>query len=611
MSERNQQEAALRVRKLYRVFGPFLRPYRGQITFAYLALGATVGMALLRPWPLKLILDSIILRKRPLPTFGLLPADINNWDPTLLLTILCGSLVLIVVLESAFGYGQKLLFASVGQSTTTDVLEHVYTHLQTLPRGEMKDTRRGDVIVRLTSDIKRLRDLLVEHVQKLGNYGLTFLSTLAVMAALNWKLTLLGLAVVPLIYWTSRHFSREIRSASRQKRKKEGEVASVVQESLTGMAVVQAFAQEDAERERFRQQTRESLDAAIESSRVGGAFTRSVQVLNTVGMALVIWFGARSVLDGSLTPGDLVVFSTYIVELYRPVQTLSELSAQFMEAVISGERVLDLLEVRPHTRDLPHAIKAPPFRGQISFDHVSFGYHPDSRVLDDISFRVEPGERVALVGASGSGKSTILNLLLRFLDPQQGRVTIDGCDIRDFTLRSLRRQFCVVLQDPVLFHRTVRENIAFGAPRATMSEIIQAATYARAHEFIEALPDGYETVLHEHGTNLSGGQRQRIALARAFLRNQPILLLDEPTTGLDAVTEAQLTETFDELARGRTTIVIAHKLSTIESADRIVVLDGGRVAEAGSHSELLESSGRYRQLYEAQAAETTPPESGR
>jgi ABC-type multidrug transport system fused ATPase/permease subunit len=484
-------------------------------------------------------------------------------------------------------------------------MEHVFTHLQMLPKGAA-NARTGDIIVRLTSDIKTLRDLLVNHVQRVGSYAFTFCSTLVVMALMNGYLTLLALLVVPLIFYTSVHFSRNIRAATKQKRRREGAVASIVQENLTSMVVVQAFAQEEAERRRFRAEAQQSLDASIESARLGGAFGRTIKVLSTVGTALVVWLGGMRVLSGDMSPGDLVVFVAYIAELYTPIQNISELGVQFMEALVSGERILELLQTTPRIRDRRGAIAAPVFRGDVAFENVSFGYAPGAVVLSGLSFRAAPGEIVALVGGSGAGKSTILNLLLRFFDPWEGRILIDGDDIRRLRLRSLRRQIGVVLQESVLFRRTVRENIAYGRPGAGLDEVVAAAKAAKAHEFVQALPDGYDTVLEEGGANLSGGQRQRLALARAFLRNPPILILDEPTSGLDAVTESQLTETLGELMRGKTTIIIAHRFSTIENADRILVLEHGHIVQEGRHSELIAQPGRYRSLYEAQQTDSEP-----
>jgi ATP-binding cassette, subfamily B, bacterial len=593
-----------RVRTLYRVFGPYLKPYRRDMVLAYVALGATVGMSLLRPWPLKLVLDSVLLSKRKISeTVPLIPNSIDAWDPMWLLTLLCGALVLISALEGGFSYLQKYWFSAVGQSAATDVQEHVHTHLQTLPRGAGLEARTGDVVVRLTSDIKTLRDLLVEHVQKLGTYVVTFLGTLTVMFLFRWDLTLISLSVVPLIWWASYRFSHQLREASREKRRKEGDVAAVVQESLTSLTIIQAFAQEEAERERLRQETRQSLGAGIETSRIGGAFSRSVKVLNTAGIALLLWFGARRVLEGALSPGDLIVLISYANELYLPVQNISELTAKFMESVVSAERVLQLLHTKPLVRNLPRAVKLRAVTGEVTLENVIYGYVPEQPILRGLSLTAQPGRKIAIVGESGTGKSTILNLLLRFADPWQGRVLIDGYDVRHYTLKSLRSQMSVVLQEPVIFRRSVRDNIAYGMPHAGIEDVVAAAHAAHAHDFIMELPRGYDTLLEERGTDLSGGQKQRIALARAFLRNSKILILDEPTASLDPITEAGIMDTLYELAEGRTTIIIAHRLSTVERVDEILVLDGGCVVQRGSHADLMAADGPFRRMWEAQSRE--------
>ncbi len=420
------------------------------------------------------------------------------------------------------------------------------------------------------------------------------------MLWMDWQLTLVALAVVPLLYLLSFRFSSKVEVLTKTKRTKESEVASIVQEAMTSMAVIQAFAQEKQEKKRFAKESGESLKAELRKIRFARAFGRAVQVITAIGTALVVWYGARRVLTGELTPGDLIVFTAYMKDLYRPISKLSELIMDVTSSLVCGERIAEILETTVTVRNTPDAVKALPFRGEVCFERVTFGYNPGEPVLQDLSFTAKPGQMVALVGSSGTGKSTVANLLLRFFDPWEGRILMDGHDIRRFTLESLRSQMSVVLQESVLFRRTVRENIAYGKPAASVEEIAEAAKAAQAHDFIMELPDGYNTILDERGTNLSGGQRQRIALARALLRNAPILILDEPLTGLDAITEARLNEALTRLMQGKTTFIIAHRLSTVLKADLILVIEEGKIIEQGTNAELLSHSSLYRHLYAVQ-----------
>jgi ATP-binding cassette subfamily B protein len=399
----------------------------------------------------------------------------------------------------------------------------------------------------------------------------------------------------------SFRFSRKVEVLEKTKRAKESEVASIVQETMISMPVVQAFTQEDQERQRFAKATDESLTADLKKMRLSRTVRRAVQLVMASGTALVVWYGARRALAGEVTPGDLIVFAAYLKDLYGPIGGFSELVMDFISAVVRSERIAAIIGTDLTVKDSPHALTAPPFEGAVTFEDVTFGYKPGEPVLQRLSFTVKPGQMVALVGFSGTGKTTIVNLLLRFFDPWQGRILVDGQDIRRFKLESLRGQMSVVLQESILFRRTIGENIAYGKPQAGFEEIVAAAKAAQAHDFIMKLPHGYDMLVSERGINLSGGQRQRIALARAILRNAPILILDEPVTGLDAITESQLSATLVRLMQGRTTFVIAHRLATIRQADLILVIEEGKVIERGTHAELLAKSNLYHQLYSLQS----------
>ena len=594
--------------RIYKNFAPYLKPYRLRIVLAYASLIGTVLMRVLEPWPLKLIFDHILWNK-PLPARLVFVTLVSGNDRAALLILFCLALLVIVVLSAICSYMTRYLLSMIGQAVTNDIRLDIFDHLQSLSLTSLGARRTGDLVLRLTSDIKSLRDLLVGHIQSLGKDLLNFLITLAVMLWMDWRLTLVALAVVPPLWAISRYFVAQIEAATRKKKSKESEVASIVQETMTSIAVVQAFTQEKREKKRLTKESGESLEAALESTRFSRTFSQFVKVLKACGTALVVWYGVSRVLAGRLTPGDIVVFVAYLNNLYGPIESMSDFTADFMESLVSGERLLELIETDAVIQDAPDAVEAPPFRGQVCFQNVTFGYQPGEPVLRDLTVTTEAGQMIALVGFSGAGKSTLLRLLPRFFDPWEGRILIDGRDIRGLKLKSLRRQISVVPQDPILFRRTIRENISYGRPDATFDQIVAAAEAAQANEFIMKLPLRYETLLDERGGNLSGGQKQRITLARAFLRNAPILILDEPATGLDSITEKQLHETLSLLVRGKTTFVIAHRLSTIQKADQILLIEEGKITGRGTHGELLEKSGLYRQLYELQYRRLDPAKS--
>ena len=586
--------------KLYATFGPHLKPYWKWFVLAYAGLLGTVLVNLIKPWPLKLIFDYVLLDK-PMPERATYVTSILGDDKPTLLIVFCVCIVLVVVLDGLFSYSHKYLVAAAGERVINDIRRWVFDHLQVLPQSFHGASRSGDLTLRLTSDINAIKKLLIGSVQTFATYLLTFVSLIATMLWMDWRLTLVAMAVVPPLYVMSFRFSRKVEVLEKTKRAKESEVASIVQETMTSMPVVQAFTQEDQERQRFAKATDESLMADLKKMRLSRTLRRAVQVVIASGTALVIWYGARRALAGEVTPGDLIVFAAYLKDLYNPIGGFSELVTDFIGAVVGSERIAAIMKADNTVKDSPQAITAPPFEGAVTFEDVTFGYKPGNPVLQNLSFTVKPGQTVALVGSSGTGKSTIVNLLLRFFDPWEGRILIDGQDLRRFKLESLRRQMSVVLQESILFRRTIGENIAYGKPHARFEEIVAAAKAAQTHSFIMKLPHGYDTLVSERGVNLSGGQRQLIALARAILRNAPILILDEPVTGLDAITESQLNATLVRLIEGRTTFVIAHRLSTIQKADVILVIDEGKVVERGTHAELLANSHLYSHLYSLQS----------
>jgi subfamily B ATP-binding cassette protein MsbA len=429
---------------------------------------------------------------------------------------------------------------------------------------------------------------------------LTLTGMIGVMIYIDWRFTLVALSVAPALFAVVYIYTRKIKNASREVRRKEGEMVSVMQEVLSSIRVVKAFAREDYEQKRLQEESLESVEIALRARALKARLSPLVEVIVAIGTSAVLWFGARMVIEGRLSDGSMVVFILYLSKMYKPMQDLSKMTDTYSKAAVGLERIQEVLHTDGSVADLPGARRAPRFRGLIDLDNVSFYYDPAAPILRHVSLRIEPGQMAAFVGRTGAGKSTLVSLIPRFYDPVSGVVKIDGQDIRRYTQKSLRQQISLVLQETVLFHVPIWSNIAYGKPDASRAEILRAAELANAHEFIERMPEGYDTVVGERGVTLSGGQRQRIAIARAVIRNSPIVILDEPTTGLDAESEKLVFEALDRLLEAKTALVIAHRFDTIRRANAIFVVENGEIRESGTHDELVQSDGLYARLYDLQ-----------
>ncbi len=578
--------------------GNLVRPHAKALA---IGLAAVIGegiASLLQPWPLKIVFDDV-LKAKSSGAHGWLNHLIDataGSEPLAILKFAALAALAIAVLDALCSYTEKYLTTSVGLWVSHDLRRSLYSHVQRLSLAYHDHKQTGDLISRITSDIDAIQTFIASGLLSVMVDSITLIGMVAVMFYINWQFTLVALSITPLLFAVVFTYTRRIKKASREVRKKEGEIVSTIQEVLSSIRVVKAFAREDYEQRRLEADSLESVEIALRARGLKAKLTPLVEIMVGVGTAIVLWFGARLVFTGGLGAGSLIVFISYLSKMYKPMQDLSKMTDAYSKAAVGYERIREVFETTRTVDDQPGARQAPRFRGAIEFDHVNFEYEPACPVLKDVSFRIKPGQLAALVGPTGAGKTTIISLIPRLYDPQSGVVRIDGCDVRRFTQKSLREQISFVLQETVLFHGPVWQNIAYGKPDASRNEILRAAEIANADEFIERLPDGYDTIVGERGVTLSGGQCQRIAIARAVIRNSPILILDEPSSNLDAGSEKLVFEALDRLMHGRTSIVIAHRLSTIRRADCIFVVNGGRIVEGGRHEELIRVDGLYAQL---------------
>ena len=578
-----------------------VRPYRGLLAVAFVAMVVESAATVWEPWPLKLIVDNV-LGAKPLPP-AVAAFAVFGTSPLAILNAAVVALLAITVLGAAGSYVQKYLSTAVGQHITQDLRQALYQHVQRLSLPFFETRRTGDLIVRLTSDVDAAQDFFSTALLSIAMDLLTLGGMLAVMLYLDWHFTLLGLAVAPLLYLVVYRRTHRIKQAAREVKQREGALASIVQETLAAIRTVRAFAREAHEEARLEREGRAAMDAAMRARSIKAALPPLVDLLVAAGTCVVMLVGVRLVLEGRITSGTLIVFVLYLGKLYKPMKNLARMTDTVSKSAVAFERIRELLATASQATDAPDARPAPRFRGLIEFRDLRFGYVPGQPVLRGVTLAAGAGQRVAVVGATGSGKSTLLALLLRLYEPASGSISIDGTDIRRFTARSLRDQVSLVPQDPVLFHGPVWENIAYGRPGATRDEIIQAARLANAHEFIARMPRGYDTIIGERGETVSGGQRQRLAIARAVIRQAPILLLDEPSAALDPESEALVFDALSRLMDRCTSITVAHRLATVQRAQVVAVLDGGVITACGTHDQLLASHPPYARLFGLAASE--------
>jgi ABC-type multidrug transport system fused ATPase/permease subunit len=584
-----------------RLIGELLRPYRGWLAIILLATAVETAMGLAAPWPLKIVLDNVIGGDQPPGWLG----DSASWlpgDSLMQIAAFAGiATVLIAGVGALASYLDNYYTESVGQWVANDLRVRVYDHLEHLPLAYYDTHPTGTLLSTITDDIATIQGFASSSTLGIVVDLLTILGMLGLMFWLNWDFALIAVGVAPFLLLFVMRFRKAVKKATREVRRRESDMVGVVQQGLESIRVVNAFGRQELEEEHLQEASRAAVQAALKARRVKSLLSPVVAVIVSLCTAFVLWRGASLVLASAMTAGSLTVFLSYLHKFFKPVQDLAKMTGTIAQAAVGVERVRGILDIDLSIPERPDARDPGRLEGAIEFDRVAFAYDPASPVLKSVTFSVGAGQFVGIVGTTGSGKSTVVSLIPRFYDPTAGRVLIDGIDVRDYKLQGIRDQIGFVLQDTVLFRGTVRENIAYGRPDAAEKEIVEAARLANAHEFIARMPEGYDTEVGERGLTLSGGQRQRIGIARAIIRNSPILILDEPTAALDSESEKVVIEALERVMKKRTVITIAHRLSTIRDAEKIVVLKDGLVAEQGSHDELLALGGEYAELHRLQA----------
>ena len=569
--------------KNYRRLLAYIKPYLGRLGLAVICIVIASGANLYLPWIIKDMIDKVLAER-----------DMG------MLNIISVSIVVVFAIRGFFYYWQSYLVSYIGQRVVVDVREVMFKKFQRMPMAYFDKHQTGETMSYVTNDVTAIQSALVDNLIEFFTEAAILVGSIVLMLYIDWKLTLLTLVTVPMVGSAMKIFGRKIKGASALIQERLADITALLQESISSIRVVKSFVREEYEIKRFREENILNFQAVMKNVQLTSLLTPTVEFLAALAVTFIVWFGGYEVVNGIMSAGSLVAFLTYAVNLANPVKRLSRIYGRMQQAMAAIDRIFSVLDMEETVNDKPDAIKMPKVQGQVSVENVTFSYDAQHNALENVSFEVEPGQMIAFVGPSGAGKSTIANLIPRFYDVNSGSIKIDGIDIRDVTLNSLREQIGIVPQETLLFSTTVMENIRYGRLDATDDEVIAAAVAANADKFIRDLPNDYQTQIGERGLNLSGGQRQRMAIARAMLKNPQILILDEATSALDTESEKIVQAALDELMIGRTSFVIAHRLSTIFNADQIFVIDKGRICEHGTHAELLKLGGVYSNLYNIQ-----------
>lgn len=569
--------------KVYLRLLQYIKPYLPRLAVAIVCIIFASAANLYVPWILKDVIDKVLAEK----------------NMTMLNTIAAG-IIVVYFLRGIFFFGQTYLMSFIGQKVVIDIRQAIYRHLQRLSLSYYEKRQTGTIMSYITNDVSALQGALIDSLIEMVTEAMTLIGSMAAMFYLDWKLSLLTFITMPLVAQTMQIFGKRMRRASSVLQAKTADITSVLQESISAVRVIKSFVREDYEIQRFSRENDYNFRAQMKTAQLMATLTPMIEFLAAIGVTVIIWFGGREVVYGDLTAGALIAFLIYAVNISNPIKRLSRVYGNIQKALAAAERIFEVLDTEPEIKEIPGAQDLPPVRGHVVFNNVTFEYKPGEPVLRNIDIDAAPGQMTAIVGPSGAGKTTIANLIPRFYDIADGAITIDGFDIKKVTLASLREQIGIVPQETVLFNGTIYDNILYGNLNATEEQVVAAAKAANAHKFITAMPEGYQSQIGERGSKLSGGQRQRIAIARAILKNPQVLILDEATSALDTESEHLVQEALDKLMVGRTSFVIAHRLSTVQRADVILVMERGRIVEQGTHEELLQKGGLYSKLYQVQ-----------